>query len=158
MLAKHVMTQPVSVCQLSDNLEHAARLMWETDCGVVPVVDCDGRAVAMLTDRDVCMAAYTQGKRLCEIKVDTAMSKSIKACSPEDTLDQVERLMTEFQIRRIPVLDHEGHPVGILSLHDLAQIADKYCPGASGDLLLETAKTMAAVCAPGLREAGPRIA
>lgn len=158
MLAKHVMTQPVSVCQLSDNLEHAARLMWDTDCGAVPIVDDKGRAVAMLTDRDICMAAYTQGKRLCEITVSTAMSKSLKSCRPDDTLDQVERLMTEFQIRRIPVLDDEGRPVGILSLHDLAQLADQHGHGASSGFLTETAKTMAAVGAPCLREAGPRIA
>lgn len=157
MLAKHLMTQPVSVCQLGDSLEQAAQLMWESDCGAVPVVDGAGRAVAMITDRDICMAAYTQGKRLCDVTVSTAMSKCIQSCGPDDTLDQVERLMTEHQIRRIPVLDHEGHPLGILSLNDLAQVASTYGSGADDAILTDTAKTMAAVGAPSLREAGPRI-
>ena len=114
MLAKHIMSQPVSVCQLSDNLDQAARLMWEDDCGAVPVIDAGGRAVAMLTDRDICMAAYTQGKALKQIGVSTAMSRSLHACLPDDPLEQVEQLMMEHQLRRIPVLDDDGHPVGIL--------------------------------------------
>lgn len=161
MLAKHIMSQPVSMCQLSDSLDKAARLMWEADCGAVPVVDSSGRAVAMLTDRDICMAAYTQGKLLCELNVSIAMSKSLKACSPEDSLEHVERLMAENQIRRIPVLDNDGRPVGMVSLNDLARTANKQhpaAPGANGVSLADAARTIAAICAPRICDAGPRIA
>jgi CBS domain-containing protein len=43
--------------------------MWERDCGVVPVVDASGQLVGMLTDRDVCMAAYTRGQPLAAMSV-----------------------------------------------------------------------------------------
>lgn len=152
MLAKHIMSQPVSVCQLSDNLDQAARLMWEDDCGAVPVIDAGGRAVAMLTDRDICMAAYTQGKPLREIPVNTAMSKSVQTCSAEDTLEDVEQQMMLHQIRRLPVLDREGQLLGVLSLNDLARAANQQHPAApdgSYEISLATAaKTLAAVCHP----------
>jgi CBS domain-containing protein len=162
MLAKHIMSQPVSVCQLSDNLDQAARLMWEDDCGAVPVIDAGGRAVAMLTDRDICMAAYTQGKALKQIGVSTAMSRSLHACLPDDPLEQVEQLMMEHQLRRIPVLDDDGHPVGILALNDLARAANRQHPaapdGPAAVSLMAAARTMAAVCAPRLHLLGPRLA
>lgn len=161
MLAKHIMSQPVCVCHLSDNLDQAARLMWEDDCGAVPVVDGEGRAVAMLTDRDICMAAYTQGRALQQIGVSTAMSKSLHACLPDDPLEQVEQLMMEYQLRRIPVLDYDGHPVGILALNDLARAANRQHPaapdGPAGVTLMTAARTMAAVCAPRLHAPGPRL-
>ena len=106
-------------------LDQAARLMWDGNCGSVPIVDGTGRAIAMLTDRDICMAAYTQGKPLHEISVGIAMSKSLQSCALEDTIEHVERLMAEHQIRRIPVLDPAGRPVGMLSLSDLARVAPK---------------------------------
>ena len=161
MLTRHIMSQPVAVCQLSDSLDQAARLMWEDDCGAVPVVDSAGRAVAMLTDRDICMAAYTQGKPLGQISVSSAMSKDLRACLPDDTLEQAEQLMMEYQLRRIPVLDDDGHPVGILSLNDLARAANHQHPAAPAGLdgvsPLTAARTMAAVCAPRLHNPGPRL-
>mgnify|MGYP000146106926 FL=1 len=161
MLTRHIMSQPVAVCQLSDSLDQAARLMWEDDCGAVPVVDSAGRAVAMLTDRDICMAAYTQGRPLGQISVSTAMSKDLRACLPDDTLEQAEQLMMEYQLRRIPVLDDDGHPVGILSLNDLARAANHQHPAAPAGLdgvsLVTATRTMAAVCAPRLHAAGPRL-
>lgn len=161
MLTRHIMSQPVAVCQLSDSLDQAARLMWEDDCGAVPVVDSAGRAVAMVTDRDICMAAYTQGKPLGQISVSSAMSKDLRACLPDDTLEQAEQLMMEYQLRRIPVLDDDGHPVGILSLNDLARAANHQHPAAPAGLdgvsLVTATRTMAAVCAPRLHAAGPRL-
>ncbi len=157
MLAKQIMSQPVSVCPLSVNLDQAARLMWETDCGAVPIVDSSGRAIAMLTDRDICMAAFTQGRPLQEIGVGVAMSTSLVGCAPDDTLAHVERLMARHQIRRLPVLDPEGRPVGMVSLNDLARVANRQHPavpaGANAVSLADTARTMAAICAPHLPDA-----
>jgi CBS domain-containing protein len=61
---QQVMTMSVYSCHVNDHLGTAAKLMWEHDCGVVPVVNDDGRAIGMLTDRDICMAAFTQGRVL----------------------------------------------------------------------------------------------
>jgi len=89
----------------------------------VPVVDQDGVVVAMLTDRDVCMAAFTQGRALGDIRISSAMSKSVWTCRPEDDVKLAEERMRHHRVRRLPVVDAEGRLVGILSLSDLAREA-----------------------------------
>ncbi|MFO0575270.1 MAG: CBS domain-containing protein [Polyangia bacterium] len=152
MLVKQIMSQPVATCTKDSSLNEAAQLMWDYDCGVLPVVDGEGRAVAMLTDRDVCMAAYTQGRPLAEIRVGAAMSKDLFSCGPEDALTDAERILQERQIRRIPVLDADRRPVGMLSLNDLARMAMQQHPAAPGMLdgvsSSSVARTLAAVCSP----------
>jgi CBS domain-containing protein len=113
--------EPVAV-QPSDSLNRAAQLMWEADCGAVPVVDATGQLVGMLTDRDVCMAAYTRGLALHELSVSGAMSTNLFTCRQGDTLRSVMELMTTQQIRRVPVVD-DGKLVGIVSLADVALLA-----------------------------------
>ena len=77
MYVKDIMSHPAVICPAGSTLDHAARLMWEFDCGVIPVVDDAGHLCGMVTDRDICMAAYTQGKLLSAIPVTTAMAREI---------------------------------------------------------------------------------
>jgi len=150
MLVKQIMSQPVVSCSVEDTLDQAAKLMWDRDCGALPVTDPDGKAVGMITDRDICMAAHTQAKPLAEIGVRTAMSHVLYACSPQDTLKQATQLMRDRQIRRLPVLGDAGRPVGFLSLNDIALAATRQHPSArSGPEAISVAKaaqTFAAVC------------
>jgi len=161
MLVKQIMSQPVVACRVDDSLQKAAQLMWEHDFGVVPITDADGRAVAMLTDRDICMAALTQGKPLAQLSVRTAMSHDFYACTPEDTLEQAAQLMREHQVRRIPVLRKDGHPVGVLSLNDISLAATRQHPAApkSSDSISvnKAAQTFAAVCVHRFELARPQL-
>lgn len=109
-------------CCPHESLARASQLMWEHDCGVVPVAE-DGVVVAMLTDRDVCMAAYTQNRPLTEIPISVAMSRQLHACSPDDEVEQALTLMRRHQVRRLPVLDGDHRLVGLLSQNDLVQAA-----------------------------------
>jgi CBS domain-containing protein len=142
---KQVMSHPVVTCPLNSTLDHAARLMWEFDCGIVPVVGDDGRLVGVVTDRDACMAAYTQGLALSAIPVATAMARDVIASHASDSIESVEALMKSSQIRRIPVLDHENRPVGLVSLNDLARLAVRAHRNGVDRQLVET---LAAVCRP----------
>lgn len=121
--ARDVMTRDVVSCRPADSLNRAAQLMWEGDCGALPVVDHSGKLLGMLTDRDICMAAYTRGRPLTELSVSAAMSTSVFSCRPEDTLRSVMDAMATRQVRRIPVLDEAGLLVGIVSLADVARLA-----------------------------------
>ena len=123
MNVEQVMTTDVMTCRPGDNLNSAARIMWEHDCGCVPVVDDNERVVGMITDRDICMAAYTQGRPLQALGVAGAMSRSVCCCKPADRLETAEELMRTHQVRRLPVMDDQGRLVGILSLGDLARQA-----------------------------------
>jgi CBS domain-containing protein len=118
-----VMAREVYTCTVQDSLNTAARIMWEHDCGCVPVLDGVGRVVGMLTDRDICMAAYTRGERLPALAVATAMSKAVHACAPDDSLATAEELMRVNRVRRLPVVDTAGQLIGVLSLNDIARIA-----------------------------------
>lgn len=156
MQVKQIMSQPVATCRSNDPLHIAAQRMWDSDCGVVPVVNDEGCAVAMITDRDICMAAYTQGKPLAEIEVRSAMSHELYSCGPNDSLQEVEEMMRSHSIRRVPVLDEVGRPVGIVSMNDLARISMKQHPSASaggnGVTPSSVARTLSTICAPRLRE------
>jgi CBS domain-containing protein len=118
-----LMTQPVTTCRLWDTTNDAAHLMWSHDFGSVPVVDDTARLVGMLTDRDICMAAYTCGASLAAIPVAVAMSKIVISCRPDDEISAVQQLMRQWRIRRIPVVSEQGRLVGIVSLCDLAREA-----------------------------------
>ena len=145
MQIKEVMTHPVVTCPVSATTDNAARLMWEIDCGIVPVVDDDGRLAGVITDRDICMAAYTQGLGLAAIPVASAMARQVVAAHLEDTVESVESLMRTSQIRRVPVLDREDRIAGIVAMNDLARLAARaHRNGVDRDLI----KTMAAVCKP----------
>jgi CBS domain-containing protein len=153
MRVDQLMTRPVITCSPSDTLAKAAQLMWDNDCGAIPVVGDQGRVVAMITDRDICMAAYTQGSPLHSLRVQGAMSQQLFSCHPGDKVEDAEDLMGKQQIRRLPVLDGEGRPVGLLSLADLARESGNGTSskrdGVAGRELLGT---MAAICKPRQQE------
>lgn len=117
------MTTEVVSCRPFDTADRSAKIMWERDCGAVPVVDQEGRAVAMVTDRDICMAALTQDRKLAEIHVSSAMSRRLWSCRPQDDVKEAEKAMRAHQVRRLPVVDNEGKLVGLLSISDLARVA-----------------------------------
>jgi len=152
MQIKDLMTQPVITCPADAMLDQAARLMWEFDCGMIPVIGDDGRLVGVVTDRDICMAAYTQGQALSNIPVSTAMAKNVVAGHVSDTVEQLEWLMRTSQIRRIPILEGEDRLVGVVSLNDLARLAARaHKNGVDRELV----KTLAAVCQPRCHPATP---
>ena len=147
MKAEQLMKHPVRTCQPEDSLDAASQLMWETDCGSLPVVDSDGRAIAMITDRDICMAAHFQGGPLHALKVRTAMSKTLHACKPSDSISTCEDTMRFNQVRRLPVVDESGRAIGIISLNDVALEAEAEAPRATKQITLgEVGGTLGAIC------------
>jgi CBS domain-containing protein len=114
-----LMTPDVITCNVHDSLNGAARVMWDHDCGCAPVVDAHGKLVGIVTDRDIAMAAYTQGVPLGSIPVERVMSSKVISCSRGDDLDTAHRLMRTHEIHRIPVVDSRSRPIGILSLSDV---------------------------------------
>lgn len=146
MRIKDIMSKPAVTCRPDHTLNTAARLMWEHDCGVVPVVDDRDTLVGVITDRDVCMAAYTRGSPLGEISVSSAMANKVFACQPTDSLEAAEQLMSAQQIRRLPVVDGNQHPIGLVSLNDIARYAASV--RKRNGLDREVTQTLAAICQP----------
>ena len=143
-----LMTRKVFSCAPDDSLSQAARLMWDHDVGCVPVVDDQGRALAMVTDRDVCMASYLTGKRLADLSAGSAMSRNLVRCKETDGAETAEELMRASQVRRLPVVDAAGKLVGIISLNDLARASVDVRGRPKAVELQRMVTTLAAICEP----------
>ncbi|HEY5944777.1 MAG TPA: CBS domain-containing protein [Kofleriaceae bacterium] len=145
MRAQDLMTRSPVTCHVNDTLYTAAKQMWDYDCGVVAVVNDDGVLTGMITDRDICMAAYTQALPLHSLLVNGAMAKHVVTARPETSLQQVEELMASHRIRRIPIIDDAGKPIGIVSMNDIvlesAQPDSQMTNGAA-----KVTHTLAAIC------------
>ncbi len=146
-----LMTKNVAAVRTSDPLSSAAKLMWDRDCGVVPVIDAGNeRVLGMITDRDICMAAWMKGRSPGDISVSEAMSPKLYSCGPQDSIMVAENMMRAKQIRRLPVIDGNGRLVGILSLADIVRRTrpqnskDKTAPIAADDV----ASMLAEICQP----------
>jgi CBS domain-containing protein len=145
MRIKEYMSKPVITCPDSGTLDHAARLMWEFDCGIIPVVDAEGRLTGVVTDRDICMAAYTQGRLLRDIPVTVAMATRVVAVHGDEIVETAELLMHDNQVRRVPVIDNDRRPIGIVSVNDLARLAAR---SKRSGVERELVRTLAAICEP----------
>jgi CBS domain-containing protein len=116
MKVKDVMTPNAKAIWLTESLADAAKLMWENDCGVLPIIKDGRKVLGMITDRD----------------------------TPDDDVDQALQLMQEHKIRRLPVVNPEGELEGILSMNDIVLHAKsaKASPVAYADIV----KTYQAIC------------
>jgi CBS domain-containing protein len=151
MRVDQLMTQRIQSCRPDDSLERAAQLMWDHDCGCLPVCSGDGvgRTIGVITDRDICMGALFQGRPLRELHVSDAMARQVLACRPQDSLAQAEKAMRDARIRRLPVLDDQGSLIGMLSLADLAREAVREQTQTPRELTeVEVSDTLAAICEP----------
>ncbi len=125
--------------------------MWENDVGCLPVTEGDesGFLVGMITDRDICMAAYFADRPMSEIRVAEVMAKDLCACNPGDDLAEAEAIMQETAVRRLPVIDETERVIGLLSLADLAREAIRQRGMMNRDITVsEVGLVLAAICRP----------
>lgn len=148
MKVADVMTREVVCCRPEDSLDRAAQVMWERDCGCVPVVDEGGRALGMVTDRDLTMAAYTTGRPLSSLQVATTMARPVRSCQATDGLDDALDVLAREQLHRLPVVDRDGRLVGIVSLADAIQATRAASPRPRKKLGESILETLADVTAP----------
>ncbi|HEX6240528.1 MAG TPA: CBS domain-containing protein, partial [Polyangiales bacterium] len=119
-------------------------ILWEDDLGALPVVNDEGQPIAIITDRDVAVAAYTQGRPLSQIQVQIAMSQELHTAHVSDKLSTAERSMRMHQVRRLPVVDESTRLVGVISLADIAQLESR----AGEQLSTDAGAALAAVSRP----------
>jgi CBS domain-containing protein len=130
MHIRDVMTPNPRTVTPDDSIQSAARIMRDEDTGAVPIVD-NVRAVGMLTDRDIVVRAVADGSQMNIPVRDIATSAMITA-TPEMSTREAAQLMSEHQIRRLPVVEND-QLVGIVSLGDIAVKEGK--DSRSGDTL-----------------------
>ena len=125
MLVSQIMKRKVETCAPDDTLSRAAKKMWDSEIGCLPVLNPSRSVIGIITDRDICMAGYFRSRALSEIPVSVAMTKEVIVCSENDTIAVAEEEMRFHQIRRLPVLSLDGKLVGMLSISDLAREAKR---------------------------------
>lgn len=115
-----VMTRDVMTISPQETLRRAAQMMDELNVGVLPV--CDGeRLVGMITDRDITVRSTSAGEAPENARVEEAMSEDVRWCFDDQSVDEVMQQMSDSQIRRVPVVDHNTKKlVGIVALGDIA--------------------------------------
>jgi len=119
-----LMTRNAVAVRASEPLSTAAKLMWDQDCGAIPVIqDAGDRVVGMITDRDICMATWSRNLAPSAIAAADAMSQGLVYCAASDTIESAEGIIRSRKVRRLPVLDSEGKLMGILSVTDIARVA-----------------------------------
>ena len=124
MKVRDIMTAAVYTCQPDTDLGRVAGIMWDHDCGLVPVVDASGAVAGLITDRDICMAAATRGLAPDRISASQAMSQSVRGCLPDDSVPEALGMMKHFKVRRLPVIDAHGFLQGVVSMSDIARATD----------------------------------
>jgi CBS domain-containing protein len=155
MKVESVMGKRVEKCGSDQTLNDAARIMWERDCGIVPIVGGNGddHVLGVITDRDICIAAYMKGRPLSEISIGEVMSKKVMSCRASDEVGTAERTMQQAQVHRLPVVDESGRLVGVLALADIARASAR---GATDkEPVIELGQTVAAIRRPRGMEARP---
>ena len=122
MKIRDIMTPDPRTCTPETTLAAAAGLMWDTDCGILPVLE-NGALVGVVTDRDICIALATRNARAAAMKVGEVAGRTVWTCGPDEDPRAALAVMGQHQVRRLPVVDVGGTLVGMISMNDLVLAA-----------------------------------
>jgi len=115
-----VMQRHVQIASPEDSVQQAARLMRESDVGVLPVGEGD-RLIGMVTDRDVAVRVAAEGRDPARTKVREVMSEDVRYVFEDEEVEHVAENMAQQQVRRLPVMNRQKRLVGVISLGDIAK-------------------------------------
>ena len=124
MKVKDIMTQSAICCRPDTNVGAAVELMWVHNCGMLPVVGTERRLFGIVTDRDICIAMGTRNRLAGELTVGEIATRDVFTCKPDDEIHEAMDTMASKQVRRLPVVNTEGVPQGILSMDDIITHGD----------------------------------
>src|SRR5438445_7249035 len=123
MRVQDVMTKDPACVTPGATIREAAQLMQRENVGIVPVVEEKGtkRLLGVVTDRDIAIRVVAEG-RDSSARVSEVMSSSrISTCTPDDDVDDAMEVMSNEQVRRIPIIDDRGALVGIVAQADIVR-------------------------------------
>jgi CBS domain-containing protein len=120
---REVMTSNPCTIDADKPVSYAAKMMRDEDVGLAPVVEGD-RLVGTLTDRDIAIRVVAEGRDPDSTKTKDVASKDVVSVDPQQDLEEALRLMSEHQVRRLPVVEEDGRVVGVVAQADVARLAD----------------------------------
>lgn len=120
MKVKDCMCNEVNCVKTETSVKDCAKLMCDCHIGCAPVCDNSNNLVGIVTDRDIILRSVCCDKDASKTKISDIMTTNVKSCNCNDEVEKVESIMSEEQIRRVPVIDNNKKVIGILTLGDLA--------------------------------------
>ena len=142
MNVKSLMTPNPRTCIRGTNLAEAAALMLDADCGILPVVDEEGKLVGVVTDRDMYIALATRNTLASQLTVGEVALTQVFTCSLDDDVQTALATMKQHHVRRLPVEGFGGTVAGIISINDILLAA-----GKKGVANADIVDTFQAICA-----------
>ena len=121
-------------CGPQANLGTATELMWNANCGFLPVLSAEGKLIGAITDRDICIALGTRNCLASQLTVAEVMSGKPHSCGEEDDIHTALQIMGEAKVRRLPVRAQNGTLAGVLSMHDILLRAEPLGYGKTPEL------------------------
>lgn len=119
MKLRDVMTRDIEICRPDSSLREAAERMRQRNVGCIPVCE-DNRILGILTDRDIVVRGIAEGRDPNSTKVRELMTREVVYAFEDQDIQEGARLMEQRKVRRLPILNHQSQPVGIISVDDLA--------------------------------------
>lgn len=147
MYVGEIMTKDVAVCSSHTNIKDCANLMVENDCGEIPVVEGEGsqKLVGVITDRDITCRVVAKGLDPSVVEVKDYMTKNIYTVKEKDDLERCYQLMSENQVRRLPVIDDSMNCIGIISQAHAARHSSEQ---KAGELAKDLSRSHSSADAP----------
>lgn len=136
MRVRDIMSKDVACVRSYDSIERAAQLMKQYNCGSIPVCT-DDKIIGIITDRDIAVRSVASGDDVTEKRVGDVMTDSIVFASPDLDVNDAAKLMSDRQIRRLPVVEG-GSLIGIVALGDIS--LEPVCQESAEDALNNISK------------------
>ncbi len=134
MKVRDAMMRTPAYCSSETNLGAAVEILWNRNCGILPVVDSKQRVIGLVTDRDLCVALGTRNRLPGEITVGEVATGKVYSCRAEDDIRTAMETMARRQVRRLPVVNQDGVLEGILSMDNVILHAKTEAPGRPSEL------------------------
>jgi CBS domain-containing protein len=129
-----VMTHGVYTTSPDETVQAAAQTMADLDTGVLPIGEND-QLIGILTDRDLSTRVVAEARDPTTTLIRDVMSPEVHYCFEHDSVEQAAAKMSQWRVRRLPVLNDKQRVVGIVSLGDLArQARPEIAGGALGEI------------------------
>ena len=145
MKVKDVMNPDAKSIWITESLADAAKLMWQNDCGILPIIKDGQKVVGMITDRDICMGTAMKDANPSSISVEEVMSGKVFAATLDEEVEEALEMMKAHKVRRLPVINEEGELAGILSMNDIVLKA-KGSNGKAQIKYADVVETYQAIC------------
>jgi len=119
MRVTEAMTSDVETLSPDDTVAYAAARMRDLDVGFLPVAR-EGRALGVVTDRDIAVRCCAEGLDPGATPVTRVMTPDVIGCRDTADLSEATRIMESRKVRRLLITNAEGQIAGLLSVDDLA--------------------------------------